>query len=56
MSRLAEIQKAIEELAPEEKRSFATGSIDTTLLSNVNGQTIAQELVTPNRIRGMTPP
>jgi hypothetical protein len=38
MSRLTEIQKAIEELAfPRKKRSFANGSMDMTLLWNVNG-------------------
>jgi hypothetical protein len=37
MSRLTEIQKAIEELALEERRNFATGSMDLTLLRNENG-------------------
>jgi hypothetical protein len=37
MSMLTEIQKAIEELAPEERRSFANGSMDLTLLRDENG-------------------
>ena len=45
MSRLTEIQKAIEELALEERRNFATGSMDLTLLRNENGPVVAQERV-----------
>ena len=37
MSRLTEIRKAIEELAPEERENFATDLTDMILLRNVSG-------------------
>jgi hypothetical protein len=46
---LTEIQKAIEQLAQKKKRSFATGSMGTTLLWNV-WAAIVQE-----RLRQITP-